>query len=268
MKKINRNLNLELIKDEIISWIKSYCEQNNIKSLIVGVSGGIDSALVSTLCAHTGIDTYTVLLPIYQNKEHTKRGENHIKWLKSNFKNVNEIKLDLSNIFDSFKKTIDVEYHNELSLANTKSRIRMTTLYHIAQSKNGIVVGTGNKVEDFGVGFFTKYGDGGVDISPIADLYKSEVYSMSELFGIIDEIITSQPTDGLWDDDRNDESQIGVSYDNLEYIMEYIKENPNYEEKMFDLPEEIVVSFKRYIELNSKNKHNMVSIPMYKIKWK
>jgi NAD+ synthase len=265
MEKINRNLNLDLIKNEIISWIKSYCEKNNIKSLVVGVSGGIDSALVSTLCVHTGIDTYTVLLPIHQNEEHTKRGENHIKWLKSNFTNINEIKLDLSNIFDSFKETIDFEFHNDLSFANTKSRLRMTTLYHIAQSKNGIVVGTGNKVEDFGVGFFTKYGDGGVDISPIADLYKSEVYEISKLFGILDELINATPTDGLWDDDRNDETQIGVTYDELEWIMEYLEKNSNYEEKLFDLSNKEKLLFEKYLELNTKNKHKMGSIPTYKI---
>lgn len=265
MKKIDRRLNLDLIKDEIITWIKSYCELNNIKSLVVGVSGGIDSALVSTLCVYTGIDTYTVLLPIYQNENHTKRGENHIKWLKSNFNNVNELKIDLSNVFNSFKTTMGDDYQNELSLANTRSRIRMTTLYHIAQSKSGIVVGTGNKVEDFGVGFFTKYGDGGVDISPIADLYKSEVYEMSKLFGILDEILKATPTDGLWDDNRDDETQIGVSYDDLESVMEYLEETPNYKEKIIDLSDKDITIFNRYFELNLKNKHKMVAIPMYKV---
>jgi len=265
MKKIDRKLNLNLIKNNIIDWIKSYCELNSIKSLVVGVSGGIDSALVSTLCSYTGIDTYTILLPIHQNEEHTKRGENHIKWLQSKFNNVNRIKIDLSNVFDTFKLNLDNELHNDLSFANTKSRLRMTALYHIAQSKNGIVVGTGNKVEDFGVGFFTKYGDGGVDISPIADLYKSEVYEMSKLFGILEELINATPTDGLWEDNRDDETQIGVTYDELEWIMEYIENNSNYEEKLFNFSDKEQLLFKKYSELNTKNKHKMGSIPTYKI---
>lgn len=260
MKKINRGLDLNQIKDNITLWIKSYCKKNMIKSLIVGVSGGIDSALVSSLCANTGIETYAVLLPLHQNKEQTKRGENHIKWLQSNYNNVKQIKIDLSNVFDSFKLTLPSELHNDLSFANSKSRIRMTTLYHIAQSKNGIVVGTGNKVEDFGIGFFTKYGDGGVDLSPIADLYKSEIYEMSKNIGINQDIINAIPTDGLWDDDRNDESQIGASYDELEWCMEYEIYQKN---KKLNEKEKHILSI--YENLKNKNKHKMVGIPIFKI---
>ena len=266
MKKINRGLNLNILKDEIIAWIKDYCITYNIQSLIVGVSGGIDSALVSTLCAKTGIDTYTVLLPLHQKEEQTTRGENHVEWLINNHSNVKKIKIDLSSVFDCFKTSIPYDSHNELAFTNSKSRFRMTTLYQIAQSKNGIVVGTGNKVEDFGVGFFTKYGDGGVDISPIADLYKSEVYAISKLFGIVDEILKAKPTDGLWDDDRDDETQMGATYDELEWVMEYLENNPDYNlNDLFFLTKKELKVFKIYSNLNNKNKHKMVSTPIFKI---
>ena len=260
MKKIDRKLDLNLIKNNITTWIKSYCENNLIESLIVGVSGGIDSALVSTLCANTEINTYVILLPLNQNKEQTERGEKHIEWLQLNFSNVKKIKIDLSELFNFFKLTLPNELHNDLSFANTKSRIRMTTLYHIAQTKNGIVVGTGNKIEDFGIGFFTKYGDGGIDISPIADLYKSEVYSMSSSFNIIEEILNAKPTDGLWDDDRSDESQIGATYDELEWAMEF--KNKDDLNILTDREQEILKIYKMF---NKKNKHKMVNIPIFKI---
>jgi NAD+ synthase len=266
MIKINRCLDLNKIKDEIIFWIKDYCLKNNINCLVLGVSGGIDSALVSTLCAKTNIKTYTVLLPLHQKKEQTIRGENHIDWLINTHSNVEKIKIDLSSVFDTFKNIIPVNLHDELAFANSKSRLRMITLYQIAQKNSGIVVGTGNKVEDFGVGFFTKYGDGGVDISPIADLYKSEVYEISKLLGIMDDILNCKPTDGLWDDDRDDESQIGATYDELEWVMDMIDNNPELGLSNFTTEEINVI--KRYNELNYKNKHKMVSIPTFKIKWK
>jgi NAD+ synthase len=260
MKKIDRNLDLTQVKKDITTWIKTYCEQNNITSLVVGVSGGIDSALVSTLCANTGIKTYTILLPLNQKLEQTERGENHIKWLLERYPNVVKLKIDLSKTFETFKNTMEPELHNDLAFANTKSRLRMTTLYQVAQSKNGIVVGTGNKVEDFGIGFFTKYGDGGVDISPIADLYKSEVYAIAKSFGVIDEILTAKPTDGLWDDDRNDETQIGATYDELEWAMQLEdKTNVN---ALTQNEQEIL---KIYQMFNNKNKHKMVSIPTFKV---
>jgi NAD+ synthase len=260
MNKIDRKLDLNKLKVEITNWIKDYCINNDISSLIVGVSGGIDSALVSTLCANTGIKTYMILLPLNQKSEQTKRGEKHISWLSKRYLNIERIKIDLSEVFKTFKNTLNSDLHNDLGFANTKSRLRMTTLYQIAQSKNGIVVGTGNKVEDFGVGFFTKYGDGGVDISPIADLYKSEVYSMAKHFGIIDEILTARPTDGLWDDDRTDETQIGVSYDELEWVMEF-KDNENL--NSLTIKEQEIL--KIYKSLNNKNKHKMVNIPIFKV---
>jgi NAD+ synthase len=261
MENINRFLDFNLINEKIISWIKTYCLENNISSLVVGVSGGIDSALVSTLCSKTGIKTYLALLPLNQKKEHTTMGENHINWLIDTFNNVEKINFDLSNIFDSFKKTVTDEYHNDLAFANTKSRLRMTMLYQIAQVKNGIVVGTGNKVEDFGVGFFTKYGDGGVDISPIADLYKSEVYSLARLNNISIEILNAKPTDGLWEDDRNDENQIGATYDELEWAMEYEK-NMDDSKTLSDRENEVL---KIYKNLNNKNKHKMNNIPIFKL---
>ena len=266
MEKIDRKLNLDTLKDEIITWIKNYCKNNKIQSLIIGVSGGIDSALVSTLCAKTDIDTYAILLPLHQKEEQTIRGEKHVDWLINNHSNVKKVKIDLSNVFDTFKTSIPDDSHNELSFANSKSRLRMTTLYQIAQSKNGIVVGTGNKVEDFGVGFFTKYGDGGVDISPIADLYKSEVYEISRLFGVIDEILNARPTDGLWDDDRDDETQIGATYDELEWVMEYIQNNPHYTPSDLDMLTDKQLNVLRiYMNLNNKNKHKMVETPIFKV---
>lgn len=247
---------------DIKNWVKEYATSNNINSLVVGVSGGIDSALVSTICAMTEIKTYCVLLPLNQKKEQTNRGLNHINWLKSKYSNVELVSIDLTDTFSFFKTNLPEEFsNNELALANSKSRFRMVALYQIAQSKNGIVVGTGNKVEDFGVGFFTKYGDGGVDISPIADLYKTQVYQLAKELKIIKEILIARPTDGLWDDDRNDETQIGASYDELEWAMEYLELNNNFE--LTDRQKEIIKIYKSF---NEKNKHKMISIPIFKIK--
>jgi NAD+ synthase len=266
MKKIDRGLNLDTLKDDIIMWIKDYCVRYKIQSLIVGVSGGIDSALVSTLCAKTDINTYAILLPLHQKEEQTIRGEKHIDWLINNHTNVKKLKIDLSKTFESFKYSIPNDSHNELSFANSKSRLRMTTLYQIAQVKGGVVVGTGNKVEDFGIGFFTKYGDGGVDISPIADLYKSEVYAMAKVLGIMEEILTARPTDGLWDDDRDDETQIGATYDELEWVMEYIEHNPDFElNDLITFSNRELNVFKIYNELNNKNNHKMVATPIFKV---
>jgi NAD+ synthase len=255
-----RNLNFKKVITDIVEWIHSYCKTNNIDSLVVGVSGGIDSSLVSTLCSMTGIKTYLILLPLNQPNGQTELGESHIEWLMGQYPNVSKIKIDLSNIFTEFKSTFKNEKLNELSLANTKSRIRMTALYLISQNNNGIVVGTGNKVEDFGVGFFTKYGDGGVDISPIADLYKSEVYELCKILKINEEIISSKPTDGLWEDGRNDEEQIGATYDEIEWIMENYNHIFNLE-----LNERQTEVLKIYENLNNKNKHKMINIPIFKI---
>jgi NAD+ synthase len=246
------------LKSDIINWIKDYVKDDF--NLVVGISGGIDSAVVSTLCAETGIKTYVTTLPIQQNKLQLDNARKHIEWLKLNYKNVISFEYDLTNTFFSFKENFDFT-QNELSLANTKSRLRMVTLYHIASNVNGIVVGTGNKVEDFGVGFFTKYGDGGVDISPIADLYKSEVFNLGRELSIINEILSAKPTDGLWNDDRDDETQLGATYDEMEWAMTNCNnENVGY------LNERKKEVLKIYKDLNNKNKHKMVQIPIFKKK--
>jgi len=247
-----------ILKNKIVSWIKDYSKNNNDVSLIVGVSGGIDSATVSTLCALTGIKTYVVSLPILQNKKQLDLANKHIEWLKFNFENVVSYEKDLSEIFLSIKNKFS-EFNNDLILANTKSRLRMLSLYHIAGFNSGIVVGTGNKVEDFGVGFFTKYGDGGVDILPIGDLKKTEVRLLAEEMGIVKEILSVEPTDGLWEDDRTDEQQIGATYEELEWVMDYINSNKKNNNLTHRQNEIIEI----YTSLNNKNKHKMVQIPIF-----
>jgi NAD+ synthase len=243
--------------EEIVSWIKEYSNNNKISILIVGISGGIDSALVSTLCCMTGIETIIVSLPIHQKENQLSRARKHAVWLGKKYKNVTFIEKDLSDLFDKFREIFNTEETSDLSLANSRSRLRMTALYQIASSKKGIVVGTGNKVEDFGVGFFTKYGDGGVDISPIADLTKTQVRSLSSKLNIINEIIIAEPTDGLWEEDRTDEQQLGATYKELEEAMEF-KGNPEYltgrEKEVYEI----------YTKFHNQNKHKMVEIPRFK----
>lgn len=246
------------MENKIIEWLREYVNKSGLKSLVIGVSGGVDSALTSTLCAKSGIKTILVSLPIYQNKNHLDRATKHIEDLKNKFNNVESIEIDLTKTFDEFKSNFEIK--NELANANSRSRLRMTTLYHIASIYNGLVVGTGNKVEDFGVGFYTKYGDGGVDISPIGDLLKSEVRDMAKKIGVIDEIIEAKPSDGLWDDDRSDEDQIGASYNELEWAMTYT-ENNILEDNLSNRKKEVL---KIYLEFNKKNKHKMDSIPVFK----
>ena len=243
----------------ISSWIKQYAVKNNLKALIIGISGGIDSALVSTLCAETGLPTYVISLPIKQKKDQLIRAQNHAKWLLKKYDNVVFIEKDLTLLYQKFENSIEKQYKTELSLANSKSRLRMVTLYQYAGSLGGLVVGTGNKVEDFGVGFYTKYGDGGVDISPIADLYKTEVRNLGKFLEVDDEIINAAPTDGLWDDNRNDETQIGATYEELEWVMELGLEKFSYTEK----EHKVVETYKKFHE---KNKHKMVSIPIFDLK--
>lgn len=247
-----------MIEDEIVDWIKNYAE--NLKfGLVVGISGGIDSALVSVLCAKTGIDTHVISIPIHQNINELNRANKHMHWLSDNYKNVKTHEIDLSSLFDNFKSMFKEHFFSELAFANSRSRLRMTTLYQIATSKKCLVVGTGNKIEDFGIGFFTKYGDGGVDISPIADLTKTEVREMAKRLGIIQDIILANPTDGLWDDERTDEEQIGASYEELEWAME------NYKKANIDLlsirEKKVIDIFKFY---NKKNEHKMKQIPFFK----
>ena len=201
----------------ISNWIKDYAISLpfNPPSLIIGVSGGIDSAVTSTLCAKTGLKTIAVSMPIKQNQSQHDLSLRHLKWLEDSFDNVEIMTIELDEVFKSFELRM-TNFNNALAFANSRSRLRMVTLYQIAQSNKGIVVGTGNKVEDFGVGFYTKYGDGGVDISPIADCSKTDVWNMGKSLGIMNEIIEAAPTDGLWDDSRNDESQLGLTYEQIE----------------------------------------------------
>jgi NAD+ synthase len=242
--------------DRIIEWIKNYAEENKISTLVVGVSGGIDSALVSTLCAMTDIPTHCVLMPIHQDPEHTKRGYNHVRWLQKYHLKVNLHQFDLTDVYDKFVNVMDYA-NSELGYANSRSRLRMVTLYQLAATTNGIVVGTGNKVEDFGVGFYTKYGDGGVDISPIADLTKTEVYELAKELGINKEIIDAPPTDGLWGDSRNDEDQIGATYPELEWAMSYTGSISGLNEREIEV-------LKIYDNFHNKNKHKMNPIPVFK----
>ena len=243
------------LKEEIPNWLTSYIEKSKLNSFVIGISGGIDSAVTSTLCAMTGKKTILLIMPIHQNQDETNRGIDHCNWLISKYSNVQILNYDLTSIYESYKNVIPNDYHNKLSLANTRARIRMTTLYLIAGNVNGLVVGTGNKVEDFGVGFFTKYGDGGVDISPIADLMKSEVYELAKDLNIIKSIVEAKPTDGLWDDGRTDEDQLGVSYDDLEWAMQYNGE------EISDKQKEILEIYKKHRSINI---HKMKNIPIFK----
>jgi len=233
--------------DYISGWIKEYATTLSFQpvSLVIGVSGGIDSAVTSALCAKTGFKTIAISMPIKQNSNQHDLSLKHLDWLKSNFDNVETKIIELDRVFESFENTMQ-DFNNSLAFANSRSRLRMVTLYQIAQANRGIVVGTGNKVEDFGVGFYTKYGDGGVDISPIADCKKTDVWNIGKSLGVIDEIIEAAPTDGLWDDSRNDESQLGLSYEEIEDAMENSKSK----------------NFKRYQDIRKPNLHKMKPIPV------
>ena len=224
----------------------------------MGVSGGIDSAVSSTLAARTGMKTYVLIMPIYQNPDETSRGSEHCKWLHDKYPNVEMVPVELSDVYDTYRNSVPNKFDNELALANTRARIRMTTLYMVAGSTKGLVVGTGNKVEDFGVGFYTKYGDGGVDISPIGDLMKSEVYELAKDLGVVQSIIDAKPTDGLWEDRRTDEDQLGVSYEELEWAMKY-SEQPN--GNLSDREQDVL---KTYSKHRNANMHKMVEIPVFK----
>ena len=233
--------------DYISDWIKDYATSLSFQpvSLVIGVSGGIDSAVTSALSAKTGFKTIAVSMPIKQNINQHDLSLKHLDWLKNNFDNVETKIIELDKVFESFENTMK-DFNNSLAFANSRSRLRMVTLYQIAQANRGIVVGTGNKVEDFGVGFYTKYGDGGVDISPIADCKKTDVWNIGKSLGVIDEIIEAAPTDGLWDDSRNDESQLGLSYEEIEDAME----NSNSKH------------IKKYQQIREPNLHKMKPIPV------
>ena len=251
---------LKTLSEDISNWILNYANINNISTLVVGVSGGIDSAVTSTLCAKTGLRTLVINMPIHQNDSEYNLSNQHMMWLRSNWDNVESHIINLSKTFDVLKNELSKKEVSDIAMVNTRARIRMATLYSLAGSNNGIVVGTGNKVEDFGVGFFTKYGDGGVDISPIADMYKSEVYLLADSLGIIQEIQEAAPTDGLWSDGRTDEDQIGATYDELEWAMNEI-DNPSAEK---ELNERLAEVMRIYLKLNSMNSHKMNPIPIFK----
>ena len=254
---MNRIIDYKNLSEQIQNWIIDYVNKNNIKTLVIGVSGGIDSAVVSTLCSRTNIPTIAVGMPLNSKPENTRLSNLQLDFLSK--LNVHTIEVELSDTFKSFENAIPHRFKSELSSANSKSRLRMMTLYHIAANRNGLVVGTGNKVEDFGVGFYTKYGDGGVDISPIADLYKTEVRELGRYLGIPQDIINATPTDGLWDDDRNDEEQIGATYEELEWVMEYGINKQVYTDKEFNVLE-------IYQNFNNRNNHKMVPIPIFDLK--
>ena len=234
------------IKDWILNYVNSMPVK--AKSLVIGISGGIDSSVTSTLCAMTGIKTIVLTMPIKQKKEQNDLSLLHKKWLSDKFSNVESHSLKLDNVFKNFEESLS-NFKSEHGMANSRARLRMTTLYQVAASNSGIVVGTGNKVEDFGVGFYTKYGDGGVDISPIADCTKTEVWELGKQLMILDQIIEAKPTDGLWDDGRTDESQLGLSYKEIEEVMNNPKSH-NYE---------------KYLKVRKQNLHKMEPIPVCKI---
>ena len=234
----------------IKDWILNYVEKmpKKAKSLVIGISGGIDSSVSSTLCAMTGLKTIVLTMPIKQISSQHNLSLKHQKWLKNKFKNVEPHIVELDDVFKSFESKLS-PFANDHGFANSRARLRMTTLYQVAAANSGIVVGTGNKVEDFGVGFYTKYGDGGVDISPIADCTKTEIWEIGKELGIEEEIIKAQPTDGLWDDGRTDAGQLGLSYKDLEEAME----NPN------------SLNRSKYESIRKLNLHKMDAIPVCKI---
>ena len=234
----------------ISNWIKNYVDQmpSKAQSLVIGISGGIDSSVSSTLCAMTGLKTIVLTMPIKQKENQHDLSLKHQNWIVKNFKNVEAHTISLDKLFESFSSTLN-KFDNEHGFANSRARLRMTTLYQVAAANKGIVVGTGNKVEDFGVGFYTKYGDGGVDISPIADCNKTEVWEMGKELGILKEIIEAAPTDGLWDDGRTDEGQLGFNYQDLEDAMK----NPNSPHRI------------EYEKIRKQNLHKMDPIPVCKI---
>ena len=247
---MNRIKDYESLAFDIERWLTDYYYMNAIKAFVIGVSGGIDSSVVSTLCARTGLPTYVLTMPLHSKEENSELSWSHAQSLVEKYSNVTLVNIDLTETYDKFMFWVDDTFTgNELANANTKSRLRMVSLYQVAGAVSGIVVGTGNKVEDYGVGFYTKYGDGGVDIAPIADLYKTEVWELGKYLGVDERIIDAIPTDGLWEDGRKDEDQLGASYEQLEEAMEY-RRGP-----AVDILD----------EFNKRNKHKMDPIPTFKL---
>jgi len=251
----------DAVIDHIVNWLESYCTAAQMAGFVVGVSGGIDSAVTSTLCARTGKKTFALNMPIHQASRQRSLAGRQIKWLEKRFANVKGMDVELTAAFEAIKKTLPDEITGDLSMANTRSRLRMITLYAVSTHHRMLVAGTGNKVEDFGVGFYTKYGDGGVDLSPIADLLKSEVYAVAKKLGIMADIIEAPPTDGLWQDGRTDESQIGATYDELEWAMGFVA-GPDTESVLTDRQKEVLSIYKKF---HDRNRHKMGSIPVCQI---
>ncbi|MBR9846462.1 MAG: NAD(+) synthase [Algicola sp.] len=250
--------------DYIVSWLKDYATNANVKGFVVGISGGIDSAVTSTLCAKTGLDVLCIEMPIHQAASHVSRAQEHITQLKERFPNVSDTRTDLTPVFEEFKTEVSLEGKQatvDMALANTRARLRMTTLYYHAGLLGLLVAGTGNKVEDFGVGFYTKYGDGGVDLSPIADLLKSEVYAIGKHLDVPESIMKAAPSDGLFGDARSDEDQIGASYPELEWAMQQ-KDEGKTADDFEGRQREVFQIFMRY---NRNNQHKMIPIPVCEI---
>lgn len=260
----NNTFNTAAVASHITDWLKNYAIEARVKGFVIGISGGIDSAVTSTLCAQTGLPTLCIEMPIHQPPAQVTRAQEHIAQLKAKYDNVRDLRVDLTNTFDLFAESQDQNEdptHLALTLANSRSRLRMMTLYYYAGLNGFLVAGTGNKVEDFGVGFYTKYGDGGVDISPIADLMKSEVYALAEYLQVPQSIQVAKPTDGLFHDDRSDEDQLGATYDELEWAMTEI-ENGEPTQGYNPRQQEVLAIYKR---LNRANQHKMNPIPVCEI---
>ena len=254
-------MNVEKVTTHIVKWLKDYAQNAKVKGYVVGVSGGIDSAVTSTLCAMTGLEVLCVEMPIHQHQDHVTRAQEHIKQLKERFDNVNDVRSDLTPVFDTFVNAMPAVENNpqvELTLGNTRARLRMTTLYYHGGVHGLLVAGTGNKVEDFGVGFYTKYGDGGVDVSPIADLLKSEVYAVGDFLQVPTSIMKAAPSDGLYGAELTDEDQIGASYDELEWAMEFITKKTD-DDSLTSRQQEVIQIYKDY---NRRNQHKMNPIPV------
>lgn len=254
----------DLVIQHISDWLKDYLTQSNMNGFVVGVSGGIDSAVTSTLCAKTGLRTLCVEMPIYQADDQVSRAQKHVKYLKAKYANVSSVEVDLTQTFETFKSALPeaTSHENEeMSLANTRARFRMSTLYYFAALHHYLVAGTGNKVEDFGVGFYTKYGDGGVDLSPIADLMKTEVFEVGKELGVIEEILQAEPTDGLWEDNRSDVDQIGSTYEDLEWAMKFEEKGGDASSISADQKK----ALETYRKFNNANQHKMQPIPVCEI---
>ena len=252
------------VTEHIINWLKNYAETAKMNGFVIGISGGIDSAVVSTLAAKTRLKTLVIELPIRQKKDQVQRAQEQISFLKNNFENVESLEIDLTETFDVFEKNVisksSTTQNRELSLANSRSRLRMLTLYYFGQIHNLLVTGTGNKIEDFGIGFFTKYGDGGVDISPIGDLTKTQVYELAKELNIPESIQKAAPTDGLWDTERTDEQQIGATYPELEWAMSVHQDHSA--EDFSGRKKEVFIIYDR---LNRATQHKINPIPVCKI---